>query len=265
MRFAAWSADSQPETPMAYEPYKSDFDRNGFVIVRQLLSPPELAELRGNLDRYIREVVPTLPDSSAFYDDKSRPETLKQLQHMGCDPFFEAYREHPKWLGLAETLIGEKARAEEPEWFNKPPKSPHVTPPHQDNYYFCLKPPNVLTIWMAMESVDAENGCLTYVAGSHKLGVRPHARSGILGFSQGISDYGPDDEAKEMKVSLQPGDVVAHHGNTIHRADPNRSATRYRRAFAMVFKGVSCRRDEEAFGNYQAALKAQHQQMGLKT
>ena len=33
----------------------------------------------------------------------------------------------------------------------------------------------------------------------------------------------------------------------------------------MVFKGVSCRRDEEAFARYSSAAKQQHQEMGLQT
>jgi phytanoyl-CoA hydroxylase len=250
---------------MSFQAYRRVFDRDGFVIVRQLLSAAELDELRANLDRYIREVVPTLPDSSAFYEDRTRPETLKQLQHMGRDPFFAAYTRHPKWVALAEALTGEEVHADEPEWFNKPPNTGHVTPPHQDNYYFCLKPAHVLTIWLALEPVDEENGCLRYVTGSHRRGLRPHGRSGVLGFSQGITDYGPEDEVREVKICLQPGDVVAHHGETIHRADANRSTTRSRRAFAMVFKGISCRRDEEAFQRYLASLKVQHQQMGLTT
>jgi phytanoyl-CoA hydroxylase len=187
------------------------------------------------------------------------------MQHMGVDPYFAAYRKHPRWQALADGLLGEPALAEEPEWFNKPPGTVHVTPPHQDNYYFNLKPPHVLTIWMALDAVDDENGCLRYVAGSHAHGVRPHAASGVLGFSQTISDYGPADAAREAPIHLAPGDVVVHHGNTIHRAEANRSATRNRRSFAMVFKGASCRRDEESFARYQAALKAQHERMGLKT
>jgi phytanoyl-CoA hydroxylase len=250
---------------MTFEHSKIAFERDGFTIVRQFLSPPEFTELRTNLDRYIREVVPTLADSHAFYLEKGRPETLKQMQHMGLDPFFRDYTKHPKWVGLARTLVGEEVEVQEPEWFNKPPGAPSPTPPHQDNYYFSLKPPNVLTIWMALDPVDEENGCLRYVAGSHRRGIRPHGRSSILGFSQGITDYGPDDIAREVQIHLQPGDVVVHHGETIHRADPNRSATRHRRAFAMVFKGVSCRRDEEAFARYMAALKAQHETMGLTT
>jgi phytanoyl-CoA hydroxylase len=250
---------------MAFDQYRAEFDRDGFVLVRQLFTPAEFAELRANLDRYIREVVPTLPDSAAFYLDKEHPETLKQMQHMGADSYFREFGRHPKWLALAHALIGEEVNPEQPEWFNKPPGTTSPTPPHQDNYYFCLRPPQVLTIWMALDPVDEENGCLRYVAGSHRGGIRPHGRSNILGFSQGITDYAREDQAREVRVCLQPGDVGVHHGETVHRADPNRSATRHRRAFAVVFKGTSCRRDEEAYARYQAALKAQHDQLGLKS
>ena len=36
----------------------------------------------------------------------------------------------------------------------KPSASP--TPPHQDNYYFCLKPPDVVTLWVALDPVDED-------------------------------------------------------------------------------------------------------------
>jgi phytanoyl-CoA hydroxylase len=248
---------------MNFDSYKPSYDEQGFVIVRGFLPPADLAELSAQLDRYIREVVPGLPDSDAFYVDRARPETLKQMQHMGHDPFFRDYTRHPRWLALARALVGEDVEAQEPEWFNKPPGTSSPTPPHQDNYYFNLTPPHVVTVWLALDPVDAENGCLRYVAGSHRRGIRPHGRSEILGFSQGIVDHGPEDREREVEVHLAPGDAVAHHGETIHRADPNRSA-RQRRAFAMVFRGLSCRRDEEAFARYRQALQAQHQALGLK-
>jgi len=111
--------------------------------------------------------------------------------------------------------------------------------------------------------VDEENACVRYIPGSHLLPTRPHARSGVLGFSQTISDYGPADAAREVPIRLQPCDLMAHHGNTIHLAGANRSASRHRRAFAMVFRGVSCRRDEEAFARYQAAVQAQQAALGV--
>jgi phytanoyl-CoA hydroxylase len=242
---------------------KLTFDRDGFVVMRSFLPNHELQHLQQNLDRYIRDVVSSLPDTEAFYENRNNPATLKQLQRMGRDPFFSAYRQNPHWVALAETLLGEPAQADEPEWFNKPPGTNHVTPPHQDNFYFCLTPPNVLTIWLALDPVDAENGCLRYVAGSHLAGFRPHSRSRILGFSQGITDYTPDDFTRERAVLLQPGDAVAHAGMTIHRADANLSTTRHRRSFALVFQGASCRRDPAAYDRYLASSRAQHQEFGL--
>lgn len=244
---------------------KRDFDRDGFVVVRRFLVGQPFADLNAQLERYVREVVPTLPPEDAFYHDRSRPETLKQLQHMDRDAFFDHYRRDTRWQDLAALLMGEEVESQGAEWFNKPPGIDHPTPPHQDNYYFCLTPPNSVTLWLALDPVDAENGCLRYVPGSYREGIRPHNPTRVLGFSQGISDFGPADHQREREIHLEPGDLVAHHGETIHRADPNRSGTRQRRAFAQVFHGRSCRRDEQAFARYMAALNRQHQNLGLQS
>jgi phytanoyl-CoA hydroxylase len=167
-------------------------------------------------------------------------------------------------MALARTLLGEEANSQSCEWFGKPPGSSRPTPPHQDNYYFNLKPPQALTIWMALDRVDRENGCLRYVAGSHVRGLRPHATSQILGFSQGIVDYGKEDEAREVQIHLQPGDAVVHHCELIHRADPNLSQSRHRRAFAMVFRGVSCQVDEAGYQRYSEQVRKQHLDKGLQ-
>lgn len=244
---------------------KQAYDRDGFVVVRQLLSPSEFAELREQLARYVRDIVPHLPDGDAFYDDRSRPETLKQMQRLQQDAYFAQYLHHPKWTALATVLLAEPLQVEGAEWFNKPPHTNHVTPPHQDNFYFCYEPPQVLTMWLALDPVDEENGCLRYVPGSHLRGIRPHHRTKTLGFSQGIADYGQEDLAAERPIVMEPGDVTIHHGNTIHRADANRSTTRHRRSFALVMKGVSARRDATAFARYAASAKSQREEFGLKT
>lgn len=251
---------------MTDQELKATYARDGFVIVRQPLKAADFAELTSNLDRYIRDIVPGLPPSDAFYHiDRSRPESLKQMQRMEQDAFFDKYRFNPVWKKLAETILGEEAHVSGVEWFNKPPATDHITPAHQDNYYFCLNPPQVLTIWMALDRVDEANGCLRYVTGSHLRGIRPHGRTQTLGFSQGILDYGTDEDlANEVPTSLQPGDITIHHGNTIHRADANQTTNRQRRSFAMVFQGVSCVRDEVAFARYKASSKA-HEERLVKT
>lgn len=248
----------------SYASEKRRYDEQGFTIVRNFLDQEELKELKDQLERYISDVVPGLDASKAFYENPDNPDTLKQMQHMDGDPFFLNFGKQPKWKALAEAMIGEPVKDSVPEWFNKPPGTQHVTPPHQDNYYFSLKPANVITIWLALDTVDAENGCLRYLAGSHLQGFRPHTKSKTIGFSQGISCYTPDDFSREVAIPLQQGDAVAHHGMTIHRADANMSSHRHRRAMAMVCKGISCERDEEAYNRYQNMVKEQHLAAGLK-
>lgn len=51
----------------------------------------------------------------------------------------------------------------------KPPRIGKGTPPHQDGYYFMLEPNEAVTMWMALEDVNEENGCVRYVKESHKM------------------------------------------------------------------------------------------------
>ncbi len=250
---------------MIFAQLKSEFEKEGFVVVREFLKGAHLQSLKDNLDRYVRDVVPYVAESDAFYEDRQRPETLKQLHRIEQDAFFKDYLQHPLWRETAEALLGEKTQTPSgAEWFNKPPNTNHATPPHQDNYYFCLKPSQVLTMWLALDTVDEENGCLRYVKGSHLRGIRHHSRTKTLGFSQGISDFGEMDLIGEVPIYAQPGDVLIHHGNTIHRANANKSTTRHRRSFGLVFKGVSCVRDEDAYRRYLDSANQQHQELGVK-
>jgi len=245
--------------------WKTEFESLGFVVIRGFLQGAALTRLQTEIDRYIRDIVPNLPETDAFYENRSQPDSLKQLNRMQQDPFFAELMTDPHWKSTAESLLNEPAFAQGAEWFNKPPGTNHATPPHQDNFYFCFAPPQVLTMWLALDQVDAENGCLRYIPGSHRRGIRPHVRTRTLGFSQGIADYGDVDRAAEAAIHAQPGDLLIHHGNTIHRADANRTTTRHRRSFAMVFQGTSCQRDEAAYERYLNSATAQHRELGVAT
>lgn len=246
-----------------YTQYRDDYLRDGYVVIRDFYRGEELGELVTELDRYIAEVVPTLPDSDAFFQDRKSPETLKQMQHM-VDPFFVEYGKREPFVSLAEALMGEPVRAQRPEWFNKPPGTDHSTPPHQDNFYINLDPPP-LTMWLALDPVDEHNGCLRYCPGTHRDGLRPHTKTQVLGFSQGISDWSDQDKAGEVQVFLEPGDLAVHHGELVHRADPNRTTDRQRRAFAMVYYAGSAERNVDVHQQYMQQVTQQHEGMGLES
>ncbi|MBT6981405.1 MAG: phytanoyl-CoA dioxygenase family protein [Candidatus Marinimicrobia bacterium] len=244
---------------------KKNFDQDGFVHLPCFLTNLQLVELQKAVERYILEIVPQLNQSEVFFDNPEKPETLKQLQRMEQDPFFANYSRHSHWNKTASEFLGEPVEVLGVEYFNKPPKTKHKTPPHQDNHYFCLAPPQVLTIWVALDYIDDENGCIHYVRGSHTLPVRQHRLSSTLGFSQCIPDYSQSDMDSESKFTCQPGDAVIHHGNTIHRAGPNLTKNRQRRALAMVFRGKSASRDYQRFNTYLESSNQQQASFGIES
>ena len=118
-------------------------------------------------------------------------------------------------------------------------------------------------MWLALDEVDEENGCVRYVLGSKERGMRPHGRTQTLGFSQGITDYGlPEDQANEVALPAQPGDLLVHHAMTIHRADGNHSKTRHRRALGFIYYSEQAQEDESAHAAYQKKLSEELAQSG---
>jgi phytanoyl-CoA hydroxylase len=236
------------------------FGRDGYVLIPGFLCGTELEELNRELGRYITERVPQLPRTDVYYEDRSDPATLKQLarikQH---DAYFARLIEQPKWTGLAEALLEDEVVGQELEWFNKPPRVGKFTPPHQDGYYFMLEPNEAVTLWLALDPVDESNGCVRYIPGSHRKGLRPHARTQVLGFSQGISDYVDADRDVEVPMVAQPGDLLVHHAVTVHRADGNPSQ-RHRRSLGMIFYAARARQDARKLADYQRGLNAELQE-----
>jgi phytanoyl-CoA hydroxylase len=136
-----------------------------------------------------------------------------------------------------------------------------VTPAHQDGFYWNRKPDLACGIWIALDPVDRENGCLWYGRGSHKLGIQPHGASGVLGFSHGLLNFDPK-SVDAVPIELQPGDAVAHSSATIHWTETNRS-NRHRRAIATFCFGASTVRDEAGHARYLASLKEQLEKRGI--
>ena len=207
--------------------------------------------------------MPALPRAHVFYEEINQQDSLKQIQLMHTyDVYFgELFRS--KFKTLAEVLLAGPVDGKNMQYFNKPPKIGKPTPPHQDGYYFMLEPSEAATMWLALDDVDEENGCVRYVRGSNHLGMRPHGRTNTLGFSQGIVDYGTsEDLAHEVTCPAQPGDLLVHHAMTIHRADGNQSQTRTRRALGFIYYSERAKEDIAAHEAYQKRLAEEMIQAG---
>jgi len=243
-------------------PFSKVFQEDGFVAVPKFCNLEELSAIESALAHFIDVRVPQLPAEEVFYEDKANPASLKQIQRLHeHDGFFgEFFNGKPK--ALAQELLGEPVIGKNLQYFDKPPGIGQATPAHQDGHYFMLQPCHAVTMWMALDTVDEENGCVRYLRGSHLDGMRPHERTQTLGFSQGIVDFGKNETREEVPCPAKPGDLLAHHAMTVHRADANASLTRTRRALGFIFYGESAREDKLAHQDYQKNLADEMSALG---
>lgn len=222
------------------------YDEQGFVRVEKIFDTAKLAKVKEQIDRYCREIAPTLEPSEVTYEADGV--SIRNLWRMNVhDSFFATLADDPALLEMVGKLVHGEPVLWGMETFSKPARVGSGVPPHQDNAYFCFEPADVLTVWIAVDAVTAANGPVFYVPGSHKLGMLAHRPSGVKGNSMGLAE--PFDKSNVFEGTLKPGDAMIHHSQSIHYSAPNKTDFP-RCGFVMVFRGKHTKES--------ATLKAQY-------
>ena len=233
-----------------------DYESDGCARIRGFLSPLLLSEVREALARYIRDRVPALPAGDRTLEaDQTTVRNLWRMQEH--DPFFKSLAERPEIRALVAKLVHGEPVLMAVETFNKPARVGSGVPPHQDNAYFCQTPPDALTIWVAIDAATLENGPIYYLKGSHTLRVLPHRPSGVAGNSMGLGEMPArtGDKSDEFCGTLEPGDAIVHHSQTIHWSAPNKT-DRPRCGMLLVYRGTHTKDDPDLKAAYDAARAA---------
>lgn len=121
----------------------------------------------------------------------------------------------------------------------KPPSSKSLpTPWHQDEAYW---DPNLqyesLGVWVALQPVSADNGCMQFLPGSHRtFDVLPHHTQNHNPRIHGLEVDEPADFVKNVaQCPLPSGGATFHHCRTLHYTGPNQSSGP-RRAYTLQFQ-----------------------------
>lgn len=140
----------------------------------------------------------------------------------------------PRLANLAARLEGVPMRIwHDHALFKEPGLGNNKTPWHQDSVYWPHQQRvHQTTIWIALKDATVANGCMSFVAGTHKLGPLPPID---LVNPQDIFKYAPQIKPVKPKVcELKAGSVTFHSGLTFHYAGPNKSDG-MREAFAIIY------------------------------
>jgi ectoine hydroxylase-related dioxygenase (phytanoyl-CoA dioxygenase family) len=207
-------------SPLLTQAQISDFWRDGFVVVRNLITPQQAEELRADTDRALRGEL-QVPE---FGTNKVRGRVVQLANPSQHIPGWQKHAYFHNALAAARQLAGDDVDYRYDQIIFKPPHTPSVTDWHQDAGYWKGHggEDRALTCWLALSPAFLENGCMQFIPGSHTGEIQPHGdvahRSEI---NDGLATYA--DAAKAVACPLSPGDATFHHCRTLHYTGGNSS------------------------------------------
>jgi len=223
----------------------AQFQRDGAVCIRQLLTADELALLRDGIEANLaapspRAKVASRPDDPGrFFEDFCNWQDIDAFRRF----IFEA-----PLAQLAQRLMGSNTvRLYHDHLLVKEPGTRQRTPWHQDQPYYNIEGEQNVSMWIPVDPVSRA-ATLEFVAGSHKgpwLMPRTFMDNHAKWFPEGSLEDLPDIEGARERFpivgwNIEPGDFVCFHMLTLHAAagveGPNR-----RRVFSVRFLGDDIR------------------------
>lgn len=230
----------------------ADYERDGVVLIRQFLSNDEVADVRAELERYISDDLSAQPvDARTFEKDDKTVRNLWRLEKYS--EWFRHLGEREDIRALVAPLVHGEPVLVGVETFNKPALIGSGVPYHQDNAYFCQTPPDMLTVWIAIDAVTEANGPVFFVKGSHRDGMQPTKPSGVRGNSIGLAAPASVPLAEQFCGLLAPGDATIHQCETIHHSAPN-TTDFARLGLLLVYRGSHTLTDPALKTAYAAAV-----------
>ncbi len=234
-----------PSSKADWERYKlSDeqvefFKKNGYVAGVRMLDDAQINFLRNEL----AEIADVNHPGHKFYyefhsNESSDPSTIlfHALGAWRIGPGFHDVLWNPRFLVAASQLLGNApVRFWHDQLFWKPARKGGVVAWHQDySYWTRTKPVAHLTCWCGLDDATKENGCLQYIAGSHKWGLLP--KPALAGDLDGIRSFLNEEQIKQFDhpqyAEVKAGEAIFHHSLTLHGSGENKS-DKPRRAFVI--------------------------------
>ncbi len=215
----------------------------GFLAVPGVCDPQEIDWLCEVYDRLFAQRAGW--DKGDFFDfagpdtADTAPVLPQLLEPSRYEPSLKQAAFRLNAFAIATQLLGPSAELVFEHAMLKPARIGAETPWHQDEAFFPIHTDyQSITVWMPLQPVDLSNGCMQFIAGSHKHAVLPHRRMHNDPRLHGLEVCDPH-VGTPVSCPLPAGGATVHHCRTLHHAGPNLT-DQPRRAYALGF-GVRSR------------------------
>ncbi len=197
-------------SPEQIESYQTE----GYLLYRQpVFSPIKFYRLQDIFEEDLRKYGEDNLDTIHFRDERL-------LEYLLSDEV----------LDLVEPLVGPNIGLWSSHFISKPPHTGKATPWHEDSAYWkgrISTMAGICTVWLAMDAVMPENGCMRVIPRTHSGGFSEYEP---VDASKNIFDsqIKPDliDDTKAVYFTLNPNECSLHEARLIHGAHANTSDRR---------------------------------------
>ena len=218
------------------------YHQHGYLLgLPPVYTPAEMETLRAELPHLLALLQP----GETAKDIREWHETSQYLYDICMNP---------KIHDMVESILGPNFYLWASSFFIKEPFSTSTVGWHQDAYYWPMKPHHTVTVWLAYDDVDEENGGMKIIPGSHRAGLLRHARStdtdSILTLEL---ESGTFNEAEAVQFKLKAGEVSLHDDRAVHGSPANPSSRR-RAGLTLRYSGTEVKNDLSVNPNFKTYL-----------
>ncbi len=208
--------------PVLSETQVTDYHRDGYVLVRQLLDAEE-ADLLGRAAREDRE----LDRRSQGRADGEGGSVRMSLWNQPGNGIYGMVARSRRIVDSMEKILDGEVYHYHSKMILKDPEVGGAWTWHQDYGYWYQNGalfPLMSSVMIAVDPATRQNGCLQVLKGSHQMGRLDHELTG----EQAGANMERVEEARKVldlvHVEMDPGDGLFFHCNLLHRSDRNKSA-----------------------------------------
>lgn len=225
---------------MLTEAQKAEYDRVGAIVVPDVLSPAEVAELRRVTDGFV-DRARQITTHDAIYDlEDSHTPAMPRVRRIKAphlhDPAYAALVSHPKIVAVLQDLWGPDIRFDTAKLNMKSAGFGAAVEWHQDWAFYPHTNDDLAAVGVMMDDMEPANGPLLIVPGSHKGPVFDHHAEGR--FCGAMDPAKQDvDYSKAVALTGKAGSITVHHVRAVHGSAPNTS-NKERRLMLFQFRAA---------------------------
>lgn len=211
------------------------YNRNGIIPRVRLIGSEEMKIHRQSFDRLLAAYQAHGKD---HYSVNNCQATCASVYDLAVDP---------RITNPVADLLGDRFACWSTHYFCKLPGCEKQVSWHQDAPYWPFSPSKTVTVWLAIDDVDQDNGGMRVIAGSHLHGPIPMRQStpeekNVLWFTVDQ----PQNHGKNLQLTLNAGEASLHSDLLLHGSQPNRS-TRRRCGLALRYCTLDVRSSDPAW------------------